>query len=81
MYPVHNVDLAESMVSERIRKMLKCAVVYFYKGFFIIQGQKYIKIDTFISVFTFPYFILNTIAFESKGHGFSLGRLWVKCIP
>lgn len=61
--------------------VLKKGTLALYKVFFIIQGQKYIKIDTFISVFIFPYFILNTIAFESKGHGFGLGRLWVKCIP
>lgn len=60
--------------------VLKKGTLALYKVFFMIKGQKYVKIDTFISVFTFPYFILNIIAFESKDHGFGLERLWVKYI-
>lgn len=65
---------------ERTRDMLlKKGTSVFYKIFFIIQCQKFIKIETFTSVFkhfyTLSCFILNIIALELKGHGLQIWKV------
>lgn len=62
--------------------VLKKGTLALYKMSFIMQCQKLIKIETFISAFTYfytlPYFVPNTFALESEGCGLSFSKLGVK---
>lgn len=65
---------------ERTRDMvLKKGTSVLYKIFSIIQCQKFIKIENFISIFkhfyTLSCFILNIIALELKGFGLLIWKV------